>query len=102
MPDSSTVRWLRNSPQGQTPMPAKYDRQKSRQTNIRLSPLGNRLLDTIVKHHGVNKTAAVEMALRYYGRDLGLLASAGPVTVLEPVDTDVGPADPSAEPTHAG
>lgn len=68
-------------------MPKKHEREKLRQTNVRLSPLGNRLLDTLVEYHGVNKTAVLDMLLRDGARDLGLLVAPEPVAALEAVVT---------------
>lgn len=64
-------------------MPKQYEREKLRQTNVRLSPLGNRLLDVLVEYHGVNKTAVIDMLLRDHARDLGLLANPMPVAIME-------------------
>lgn len=64
-------------------MPAKHERDKLRQTNVRLSSLGNKLLDTLVEYHGVTKTAVIDMLLRDRARDLGLLVSPEPVAGLE-------------------
>lgn len=67
-------------------MPDQYDRSKHRQTNIRLSKLGNALLDTLVEYYGVTKTDAIEIALRGEARQLGLLVRPEPVACLERVD----------------
>ena len=64
-------------------MPKKHEREKLRQTNVRLSPLGNRLLDTLMEYHGVNKTAVIDMLLRHHARDLGLLVNPEPVAALD-------------------
>lgn len=64
-------------------MPKKYEREKLRQTNVRLSPLGNRLLDLLVEYHGVNKTSVIDMLLRDHARAIGLLVNPEPVAELE-------------------
>jgi hypothetical protein len=70
-------------------MPKKHEREKLRQTNVRLSPLGNRLLNALAEYHGVNKTAVIDMLLRDQARAVGLLAHTLPVAVLEDVSEDV-------------
>lgn len=67
-------------------MPQKHEREKLRQTNVRLSPLGNRLLDSLTKYHGVTKTAVIDMLLRDHARLLGVLAPPRAVAELEIVD----------------
>lgn len=73
-------------------MPKKHEREKLRQTNVRLSPLGNRLLDTLVDYHGVNKTAVIDMLLRDHARGLGLLVNPAPVAALEAIE-ESGPVE---------
>lgn len=60
-------------------MPQQYERTKLRQTNIRLSQLGNELLDGLAEYYGTNKTAVVDLLLREKGRDLGMI---GPPPVV--------------------
>ena len=66
-------------------MPQKHDREKLRQTNVRLSSLGNELLDALMEYYGVTKTAVIDMLLRDHARDVGLLVSPEPVAALEAV-----------------
>lgn len=69
-------------------MPDQYDRAKLKQTNVRLSRLGNELLDKVVEYHGITKTAVFDMLLREHARDLGLLVAPAPAARLEITDRD--------------
>ena len=75
-------------------MPKQYERTKLRQTNVRLSPLGNELLDGLAEYYGTNKTAVVDLLLREKGRDLGMI---GPPPVVSSLEELPQSADPDGE-----
>lgn len=43
-----------------------------KQTNVRLSKEGRKLIDTISKMYGISMTDVIEIATREYARELGI------------------------------